>query len=171
VVARGGGGIAGSRLCPRRQRRQPLWSLTGLHVTPAISDACCMTLAPTPDMAETERESGTFPPPPWTFSHRTFFTGCRYWTDLILRLKGQRSRSNGHRTPVNAISPEPEPLKGFERKLTQIFYTLGPRTDWFWRSWVQRSGSQNVFRRRLAYPTDRRFAITLHYIRKLVIVA
>jgi len=43
--------------------------------------------------------------------------------------QGQRSRSSGegHRNLVNAIAPEP--LKGFEPKLIQIFPIVGPRTD------------------------------------------
>ena len=38
-----------------------------------------------------------------------------------------RSSSDGHRNLVNAIAPEP--LKESEPKLTQIFPTVGPRTD------------------------------------------
>ena len=54
----------------------------------------------------------------------------------LRRLLGQRSRSanDGHRNLVNAIAPEP--LKGFEPKMTTIFTTVGHELMMFSRSRV-----------------------------------
>ena len=54
----------------------------------------------------------------------------------LRRLPGQRSRSasDGHRNLVNAIAPEP--LKGFEPKLTTIFSIVGHELMRFSRSRV-----------------------------------
>jgi len=58
-------------------------------------------------------------------------TGHKFHVTLMIlrRLLGQRSTSAGHcrRKLVNAIAPEP--LTGFEARLTKIFPTVGQRSD------------------------------------------
>jgi len=56
---------------------------------------------------------------------------------------------------VNSIAPEP--LKGFERKLTKVFPILGPQTLLrFQSNGFKGQGHRSVFRRR---HTDRRLAV------------